>query len=230
MKKLVTLLGLTIAMVANVLAQGYDTYQVYDPYNPVSRPVKQSANYASGASYGGSGGGELSYGYLSGHVAYNKFAGSMPYDSDWGWGADLGLELMKPLFLHVSLDRLTSSGPSPRKLEITTLAAGGGVYLPLHRRFHLVAEAGVSYDFLDGEHDVVYTDDFSVYLRPGIRFAATDKLELGASLLFSNTDNYQDFVVEVNAYYAVLSWFDVGAGVALTEDMNSYHVGGRWRW
>ena len=44
---------------------------------------------------------------------------------------------------------------------------------------------------------------------PVVRFALTDRWELAASVLFNNTDNLNDRVVEVSAYYALLSWLDM---------------------
>jgi hypothetical protein len=48
--------------------------------------------------------------------------------------------------------------------------------------------------------------------------------------LFNDTDNLNDFVIEVSGYYSLLSWLDVGAGVDFGSDINTYRIGGRWRW
>lgn len=220
-------------------AQGYESQYPYDPYNPTPQATPKSYSsyqtYESGGDYGGaysaqSHGNILSYGYLSGHYAYNDFRGDDKLEGSSGFGVDLGVELMKPLFLHFGLDRLTSETPNAKDIEVTSLSAAGGVYLPFASRFHAFGELGVRYDFVDGDYDLVYTDDFSVFARAGLRFAVTDRLELAGSLLFNNTDNFNEFAVEVDAFFAVLSWFDLNVGVDFGDDVNSYQVGGRVRW
>jgi hypothetical protein len=215
---------------AGVMAQGYETQYPYDPYSPAPRPQR---GYGSG-DYGGnyrtqSTNSMLTYGFLSGHYTYNDLKDS-DLEGGSGFGVDLSLELMKPLFLHLGLDRLTSETPSAQEIEVTSVTGAAGLFLPLASRFHIFGEVGVRYDFVNGDYDLVYTDDFSVFVRPGIRVAVTDRFELGASLLFNNTDNYNEFVVEVDAFFALFSWLDLHAGVDFSEDINSYQIGGRWRW
>jgi|GEM_PF-7032713 len=239
MKKIALFLVQSLLIVAGVHAQGYESQYPYDPYNPAPQP-QQNYNYStypSNKDYSGGGGdyGDttspmLSYGYLSGQYAYNDFKGDNKLEGESGFGIDLGLELMKPLFLHFGLDRITGEGPNAQKLEVTTVTGAAGLYLPFASRFHAFAEVGVRYDFVDGDYDVVYTDDFSVFVRPGIRVAVTDRFELAGAVLFNNTDNFNEFVIEVDAYFAVLDWLDLNVGVDFSEDINSYQLGGRWRW
>jgi hypothetical protein len=137
---------------------------------------------------------------------------------------------MKPLYLHLGLDRITSSDPKARTIEITTITVGAGVYAPIGERLQLYGEVGLRYDYTSGDLEYLNPDDLSLYVRPGVRFAITDKWEVTASVLFFNTDNFNDRIVEVSTYYSLLSWLDVGAGVDFGSDINSYRIGGRWRW
>jgi hypothetical protein len=89
---------------------------------------------------------------------------------------------------------------------------------------------GVRYDTSSGVLDAVHGDDFAVYVKPGIRFAATEKLELDAGVYFASTDNLDDRAVQVNAYYALFSVLDLNFGVDFGSDINSYHGGLRFRW
>lgn len=258
-KSLFSSLALLACGVTSVVGQNYQTQYPYDPYNPApvpqsyqQQPAQQYSTYNNTPSYGGSGdyskqssygssassglyGGSnyarlLSWGHLEGHYAYNDFRGDDRLEGDSGFGVNLRVKLMNPLFLHFGLDRITATGPQARDLEITTFSAGGGVYIPIGQRVHIYGEVGVRYDWTDGELEFINTDDVSLYVRPGIRFAATEKLELTASLLLYNTDNLNDRIVEVSAYYSLLDWLDLGGGVDFGSDINTYRLGGRWRW
>jgi hypothetical protein len=233
-------------------AQNYQTQYPYDPYSGSPQPQVQqpqssgyqtynssSNDYGKGSyGYGSeSSGGTISdysrlltWGQLEAHYAYNDFRGDDRLEGDSGFGANLRVKLMKPIYLHLGLDRITSSDPHAHSLEITSFCAGAGVYLPIGQRFQIYGEVGLRYDYTSGDLEYLNPDDLSVYVRPGVRFAATDKLELTASVLFNDTDNLNDFVIEVSGYYSLLSWLDVGAGVDFGSDINTYRIGGRWRW
>ncbi len=223
--------------------QSYQTYQPqgssntnasyqspsYGGYGDYS---KQTNYGSSGTTYGGSSrfAELLSWGHLEAHYAYNDFRGDDRLEGDSGFGVNLRVKLMKPIFLHFGLDRITGSGPRGRDIEMTSFTAGGGLYIPLGQRVHIYGEAGVRLDWTNDDYDYLNSDDASVYLRPGVRWAVTENFELTASLLFFNTDNLNDRVVEVSGYYAVLDWLDLGGGVDFGSDINTYRIGGRWRW
>jgi hypothetical protein len=230
--KSLSLALLLIAPFSLSLAQNYEYPS--DPYNPSPQPSRQYAGYEQPASGNYTSNSEydqlLTYGSLEGHYAYNDFRGDDELEGEGGFGADLKLQLMKPLFLHFGLDRLTSEDASARKLEITSFSAGGGAYIPIGSRFHLFGEIGFSYDYTGGDLETINTDEFAVYVRPGIRIAATDSLELSLSVLFNSTDNLNNRVIEAAAYYAIFDWLDIMVGLDFAEEVNSYHLGGRWRW
>jgi len=250
MKPLVLVVAGLCCLSCAVYAQNYQAQYPYDPYSGAPQPQVQqpqstgyqgySAPSYSGYDKGGyeydSGGGGnyaglLTWGQLEAHYAYNDFKGDDELEGDSGFGVNLRVKLMKPLYLHFGLDRITSSTPQARSIEITSFTVGAGVYVPIGQRFQLYGEAGFRYDYNSGDDDYSdLEDDLSLYVRPGIRFAVTDKLELTASILFNNTDNFNERVFEVSGYYALLSWLDVGAGVDFGSDINTYRIGGRWRW
>jgi hypothetical protein len=241
------------------IAQNYQAQYPYDPYNAAPTPQQyqeyQSSpsqpNYSYGGG-GGSGGGDygkqsygsgamnsgsgsryaelLSWGHLEGYYAYNDFRGDDELDGDSGFGVDLRVQVFKIGFLHFGLDRILAEGPNAQDLEMTSVSAGGGAFIPIGERVHLYGEVGFRYDWTGGDLDYIYKDDISLYFRPGVRFAVTENFELTASVLFSNTDNFNEYVIEVSGYYALLDWLDVGGGVDIGDDYNTYRVGGRWRW
>lgn len=239
------------------IAQNYQAQYPYDPYNAAPTPQQyqeyQSSPSQPNYSYGGGGhGGDyskqsygsgstssgsgsryaelLSWGHLEGHYAYNDFRGDDKLDGDSGFGVNLRVQLLKIGFLHFGLDRILAEGPNAQDLEVTSVNVGGGVFLPIGERFHLYGEVGFRYDWTGGDLDYIYKDDISVYVRPGVRFAVTENFELTGSVLFSNTDDLNQYVVEVSGYYALLDWLDVGGGVDFGDEYNTYRVGGRWRW
>lgn len=230
MKSLFPVIALSCCMLASAAAQGYQPQYPYDPYNPTPQPRQNYNTYStSGNSYGSSNQ-LLGYQSLEVNYIYNDFKDDDQLEGDSGFGVDLKLELMKPLYLRFGLERITSSTPEAEDIDLTTFSAAGGAFIPLGNRFHIFGELGARYDYVSDELETITTDDFYVYIRPGIRFAATDKLELAVSVLFTNTENFDERVIEVNAYYAMLSWLDISAGIDFGDDINSYHLGGRWRW
>lgn len=241
----------SLAMVSSAAAQNYQSQYPYDPYSgspqpQVSQPASSGYQTSGTSTYTGSGydkgGGYgygssptsysslLTWGNLEAHYAYNDFRGDDRLEGDSGFGVNLHVKLMHPLYLHFGLDRITSSGPSSRSLEITSFTLGAGVYVPIGQRFQIYGEVGLRYDYTSGDLEYINTDDLSLYGRPGIRFAVTERFELSASVLFFNTENLNDRIVELSAYYSLLSWLDIGGGVDFGSDINTYRIGGRWRW
>jgi hypothetical protein len=244
-----------VCLVSAVQAQNYQTQYPYDPYSGTPQPQAQpqpggyegysaptygsgysskSSSSSGGYSYnetGGTGvyGDMLTWGQLEAYYGYNDFEND-DLDGDGGFGVDLRVKLMKPLYLHFGLDRITSSDPQARSLEVTTFTAGAGVYAPIGSRLQIYGEVGFRYDFTSGDLEDLNEDDLSLYVRPGVRFALTDRWELTGSVLFNDTENFNDSVIELSAYFALLDWLDVGGGVDFGSDINTYRIGGRWRW
>lgn len=237
MKHILTFLALTLFALITARGQGYESQYPYDPYSS-SPQQHQSPSYQSQSSgdgnfdggYSGDYDKLLTYGYLDAHIGYNDFKGDDKLKSRAGFGANLHVELMKPLFLHFGLDRITSEDSRGRDLTLTSYTIGGGAYIPFGSRFHIFGEIGFRYDNVNDNLQDLNPDDFALYLRPGLRVAATEKLELDASVYFSNTNNFNSFVIEMGGYYSLLSWLDIGGGINFAEDVNSYQIGGRLRW
>jgi hypothetical protein len=236
MKKFLFTLSFACALTLHCNGQGYQPQYPYDPYNTAPQPSPQA--YRSQPQGGGyanatSSTALLSYGYLSGRYTFNDFKTATKFSTGSGFGADLGVQLLKPLFLHFGVNWLNanqSGGGTSSSFNMTSLTAAGGAYVPLSDRFHLFAEVGARYDVVSGAPILLTKDAFSIFVRPGIRWAVTDKLELEAELLFNSTDNLNDRVFGLNAFYSLFSIVDVGLGADFTSDLNSYHTGVRVRW
>lgn len=208
------------------LAQNYQYQYPSDPYSSTPKP---QSNYQS--SYSGGGGYDklLTYGSLEARYNYYDFE-SDALEGSSGFAVGLRAPLFKPLFLSFGLNWMQGIDKKDQSFDLTTLTAGAGAFIPIGSRVHLFGEVGMRFDISDGELSSLNPDSFAVYMRPGVRFAATEKWELAASVLFSTTDNLDNNVVELNSYFALLSVLDLGLGVDFGNDVNSYHAGVRLRW
>ncbi|MFZ4596832.1 MAG: outer membrane protein [Verrucomicrobiaceae bacterium] len=238
---------LTFFVFTLLVARGDQNYQSQLPYpsDPYSGRAQGSgnlggyegykapdANYSdpysgTGRDSGGGRSGLLSWGSFQTSYNYNSFSEAL--DGGSGFGLDLNVRMMQIMFMHFGLDRLTSKDPSARSLEINTYTAGVGAYFPIGDRFQMFGEAGVRLDYASGNIAQFSSDDFGIYIRSGVRYAITDKVELAASVLFNNTDNLNNRVIELASYYSVLSWLDLGLGMDFGSDVNTFHLNGRWR-
>ncbi len=238
MKKLLFILGFVGALVGHSNAQGYQPQYPYDPYNAAPQPSPQayrqqpqSQPQQSGYSSVGNGTNLLSYGYLSGRYTFNDFKTAAKFSTGSGFGADLGVTLLKPLFLHFGVNWLNAKeSGSSSSFNMTSLSVGGGAYVPLADRFHVFAEVGGRYDVVTGAPVLLSKDAISIYVRPGVRWAVSDKLELEAELMFNSTNNLNDRVFGLNAFYSLFSIVDLGLGADFSSDLNTYHTGVRVRW
>lgn len=210
------------------LAQNYQYQYPSDPYSSTPKP---QSNYQQPSSYSGGGSYDklLTYGSLEARYNYNDFE-SESLDNSSGFGVGLRAPLFKPLFLSFGLNWIQGVNKKDQSFDLTTLTGGAGAFIPIGSRFHLFGEVGLRFDISDGELSSLNPDSFAVYMRPGVRFAASEKWEIAASVLFSTTDNLDNNIVELNTYYALLSVLDLGMGVDFAEEVNTYHAGVRLRW
>ncbi len=228
MKTLIPLFcSLLFAVVS--FGQNYQYQYPTDPYSAAPQaysgasqgfPAVTSSNYDK----------LLSYGSLEVSYRYNDFKSDSKLNNSSGIGAALNVQLFKPLYLHFGVDWLDGMDTKEKNFSLTGLSAAGGVYLPVVSRFHVFGEFGVRYDITSGALYKFHPDEFAVYMRPGVRFAATDRVEIDASLYFASTKNLNDSVFQLNGYFALLSVLDLGVGVDFASDLNTYHGGLRLRW
>ena len=230
-----SLLSLTVLALTTVgaLSQGYQPQYPYDPYGGSAQPTPPpQQSYAQQPSSGSRNYKSLlSYGYLEAHYGFDNFSKALNIGDGSGFGANLNVQLLKPLFLHFGVNWLRGTAQDSGKgdLKMTSITAGGGAYIPFADRFHLVGEIGFRYDVVDGA-SIISKDDFSVYVRPGMRFAVTDWMELQADITFNTTKNLNDRVYGIGTYFNVFDILDLGLGVDISEEVNTYRGGVRLRW
>ncbi len=218
----------SLLLAAATFGQNYQYQYPTDPYS--ATPQAYSGASQGVSSVASSSSNMLTYGSLEATYRYNDFKEDTRLKNSSGLGVALNAPLFKPLYLHFGLDWLDGTDAKDKNFSLTGLTAGGGVFLPLGSRFHLFGEAGLRYDITSGAAHDFHPDEFAVYLRPGVRVAATDRLELDASMYFSSTKNLNDRVFQLNGYFALLSVLDLGLGMDFASDVNTFHGGLRLRW
>lgn len=172
----------------------------------------------------------LTYGQLEGVYKYTDFK-SNGLDAAHGLGLSLSAELFRPLYLKGSFDWASGNGKGLKtNYDFVSVSLGGGAYFALTDRFHLFAEVGGNYANLTAEKSSLEFSDGSIYITPGLRFAATDSLELDLSMTASSADDYDSKSVDVAGYYRLFSAMDVGLGTGFGDETRTYFAGIRFRW
>jgi len=228
----ITLATILIGTLAG-FSEGYQAQYPYDPYGgaPQQTPPPQQQSYAqpnASADYKSL----LSYGSLEAHYGFVNFAKALDLGDSSGFGANLNVQLLRPLFLHFGVNWLrgvSDVSTSSKEVKMTSMTAGGGAFLPITDRFHLFGEVGFRYDVVDGS-GFISKDDFAVYVRPGVRVAVTEKFEMYGDIVFNSTKNLNDRVYGIGGYYNIFDILDFGLGMDISTDVNTYHGGLRLRW
>jgi hypothetical protein len=174
----------------------------------------------------------LSYGQLEVDYLYTTYKDPGLHASN-GASVSLMAKLFDPFFLHFAVDlgNGSTNSFSSKNYSFSTVHLGGGGYIALSDRVHLTGEVGLLYAHLDtGSGNSVGFSDGAVYMMPGIRFAATDSLELDGHLTATSSDKYDSFIFDVGGYYKLFSQMDVGLDVGFGDQSTTYKAGIRFRW
>lgn len=113
-------------------------------------------------------------------------------------------------------------------VDATTLAAGIGYNTELTPAVDLVGRLSYQYIELDssGSGSV---DDNGLGLGVGLRFAATERLELDAGIDYVDFgDGGDDTAFSAGGLYNFTDAFSVGLGASWGDDVSSYTLGGRF--
>ena len=211
---------------------GYDPYA----YGAPMPPPAADPSYGYGAPYGGgSGYGSvvgrpiINYGFLEGK--YRFFNPTQDgIDGANGIGIALSAQLFKPMFLKGSFDWAKGTGDRDRSYDFAQVKGGAGLYLPIADKFHFLAEAGGIYSNLNTDDRFLDLGEVGLYVRPAIRWAPLQWLELQAGVTVSTMHDYNSKIVDLAAYFRIFSQFDLGVGADLGDEIDSFHGGVRFRW
>ncbi|MBL9116852.1 MAG: hypothetical protein JNJ83_17730 [Verrucomicrobiaceae bacterium] len=180
----------------------------------------------------GRGGSMLTYGLLEGFYRYTTFE-TEGLDGAHGVGISLSAELFRPFYVRGGFDWGTGNGSALGKgqsYDFNTISIGGGAYFAVSDKFHLFAEVGGMYTNLNATKSSLNFSDGAVYITPGLRFAATESLELDLSVTATSADEYDSRVVDLSGYYKLFSSMDVGLGTGFGNETRSFFAGVRFRW
>lgn len=194
----------------------------------VPPPQQHALGPAAGVSNAGS---MLTYGQLEGFYRYTNFD-SDDLDGAHGFGMSLSAELFRPLYLKGSFNWATASAADNEddSYDFASGALGAGAYFAITDRFHLFAEVGGTYASLSGDRSSVEFSEGALYVTPGLRFAATEALELDFSVTATSADDYDAYTVDFSGYYRLFSSMDIGIGTGIGDATQNYFAGIRFRW
>lgn len=173
----------------------------------------------------------LSYGYLEGFYQYTDFKNSS-LEGAHGLGVTLSAKLFDPLYIKGGFNWASGSSGSDNDhaFDFTSFSLGIGGYLPISPRFHLLCDVGGAYYSLDADRESVSFSDGAIYVHPGLRFAATQNLELQGGLMFTSSDDYGSILIDVGAYWKVFSALDLKVGADFGDESTAWKAGLRVRW
>ncbi|MDB6139831.1 MAG: hypothetical protein JWO94_2903 [Verrucomicrobiaceae bacterium] len=149
-----------------------------------------------------------------------------------GVAISLMTELMHPFYLHFGADFSSGSDKtlSAKNYNFTTITLGGGGHFGITDRLHVTGEIGFLYANLDASKSSLSFSDGAIYLMPGLRFAATDSLELDGHITATSADKYDSFVFDLGGYYKIFAQMDLGLNVGFGDQSTTYKAGVRFRW
>jgi hypothetical protein len=113
-------------------------------------------------------------------------------------------------------------------IDATTLGAGLGYHTSLTPVVDLVAS--VSYQYIDLDAPGVSgADDNGIGLGLGLRFAASEEIELNAGISYVDfSDSGDDTGFGVGGLYSFTDAFALGLGAEWSDDVSSYTLEGRF--
>jgi len=183
----------------------------------------------------------------AGPISYNNAELLYAY-TDYDLGGDSGDGVILRLEYSAWDNFYLAGGASYHEadgIDLWSLTAGFGGYVPLTENIHLVGEAGVLWTSWDGEDvwvvdssdpNLGYWDDgeddeFGWYFRPHFR-AKWGCLEAHVGALYSDYggDFEDEWAGFVNLYYQVAPNWDITAGVTFGEDTTMITGGARYRY
>lgn len=113
-------------------------------------------------------------------------------------------------------------------VDVTSISAGIGYHMGLSPTVDLVTS--LSYEYVDiSASGIPGIDDNGVGLGIGLRFAATDKIELNAGISYVDfSDSGDDTGFGAGGLYSFTDAFALGFGGSWTDDASAYTLTGRF--
>ena len=153
-----------------------------------------------------------------------------------GLGMALLMDLPTIFFLKGSFNWTSGStnrtvkGAANANYKLATITIGGGAYMAITSKFHIVGEAGFVYANFDADGINKSYTDAGVYVRPSLRYQALDWLELQAGVTVSSTSDYDSKTFDFGGYFRVLPQLDLNVGADIGDVNRTFKTGARLRW
>lgn len=151
-------------------------------------------------------------------------------------GGTLSVALFEPLFLKFgafwgSGKGAGAAGATNSDYDFAAIQAAVGFHTQLiDKRLQFTGEAGVQYANLKATNSTTSFSDGGIYVRPALRFAPTDAIEVQAGVTVSSTDKYDSKVMDLSGYFRVMPKFDIGIGADFGDVTRGFRGNVRFRW
>jgi opacity protein-like surface antigen len=166
------------------------------------------------------------YNFFSvGYQRMNLDDGFIDVDGD-GFGVDGSFAINENFFIFgaYGMGEFEEAGQS---VDVDTLSAGIGWHTPLTDRVDFVT--GVSYEYVELSAAGFGSADESGYgLGVGLRFQASDAIELNGGINYVDYGDGDDTGFGVGLLYGVSENVDIGVSADWAEDTSAYGLNGRF--
>lgn len=169
---------------------------------------------------------DLSYNYVDVSYSQTEFD-DFNVDGD-SIGIDGSFEINENFFAFASYGTGDLDDGFGNSVDIDELSAGVGYHMPLSGQVDLVT--GLSYEYVDlSAPGFGSVDDNGFGLSIGLRFAATEQVELNAGIKYIDlSDSGDDTGFGIGGLYNFTENFSVGLAGSWTDDTSTYGIGGRF--
>ena len=169
---------------------------------------------------------DFSYNYFgAGYTRINLDDGFVDIDGD-AFGLNGSYEINESFYVFAGygMGEFEEAGVT---VDMDTLRAGIGWHTPLSDRVDLVTD--LSYEYIDLSAFGVSVDDNGFGLGVGLRFAATDNVELNAGINYVDFgDGGDDTGFGIGALFGVSDNIDIGLSADWADDTSAYGINGRF--
>ena len=213
----------------------------YD-YGYYENPARGSAGISKPSAFDG-----INYDLFEMGYRYLVFDGKNDFlDDGHAVSLDISLDLLWLFFLetevlygttNTNVDSVGDFLNLDESGNYTQLKLGIGGHIPVSDRFHLVASGGFYYENQDLSGDVFddlngFIDGGGVYLRPGVRFLLTDRLEAGAFADYTKLSDADegDWGVSGDLIFRLTNSIGISGRATWKEDISTFGVGLRLSW
>ena len=151
-------------------------------------------------------------------------------------GGTLSVALFDPLYLKFGAAWGSGSGGGTAgatndNYDFATVQAGIGFHTQLvDPRLQFVGEAGLVYAKIKATNSALSFDEGAIYVRPALRFALSDAIELQAGVTVSSASKYDSKIFDLGGYFRVMPRFDIGVGADFGDTTRGFRGNLRLRW